>query len=157
MEWRSFNGDVIKQPLLEKVEEIIQREKDLGYKLKVCVGTDSRVCVEKIEFATVVVFLREGKGGFMLVALTEDYRKMGLNQRMMTEVSKSVEVAYSMCELLDIYQIPLEVHADINTDPNFKSNVALREATGYILSMGFIFKAKPEAFASTYCADHLIH
>ena len=51
MEWRSFSGDVIKQPLLEKVEEIIQREKNLGYKLKVCVGTDSRVCVEKIEFA----------------------------------------------------------------------------------------------------------
>lgn len=48
MEWRSFSGDVIKQPLLEKVEEIIQREKNLGYKLKVCVGTDSRVCVEKL-------------------------------------------------------------------------------------------------------------
>ena len=54
------------------------------------------------------------------------------------------------------YNIELEVHADINTDPSFQSNTALREAMGYILSMGFVFKAKPDAFASTSCADKVI-
>jgi len=33
----------------------------------------------------------------------------------------------------------------------------LNEAMGYILSMGFIFKAKPEAFASSTCADKMVH
>ena len=47
----------------------------------------------------------------------------------------------------------MEVHADINTNPQFKSNDALREAMGYILGMGFAFKAKPEAFASSSCAN----
>jgi len=32
----------------------------------------------------------------------------------------------------------------------------LREAMGYILSMGFVFKAKPDAFASTSCADKVV-
>ena len=50
----------------------------------------------------------------------------------------------------------LEVHADINTDPHFKSNVALKEAMGYILGMGFVFKAKPDAFASSSCADKVV-
>jgi hypothetical protein len=67
-----------------------------------------------------------------------------------------VEVAYSLCDLFDKYDVEMEVHADINTDPNFKSNVALREAMGYILGMGFVFKAKPDAFASSTCADKVI-
>ncbi len=58
--------------------------------------------------------------------------------------------------LLDLYEVDLEVHADINTNPNFKSNAALHEAMGYILSMGFVFKAKPEAFASSYCANKMV-
>jgi hypothetical protein len=78
---------------------------------------------------------------------------MSLRERMITEVAKSVETAYALCDLLDLYDVALEVHADINTDPAFQSNVALREAMGYILSMGFVFKAKPDAFASSSCAD----
>ena len=82
--------------------------------------------------------------------------KMGLKERMITEVAKSVEVAYSLCDLLDKFNVELEVHADINTDPHFKSNVALKEAMGYILGMGFVFKAKPDAFASSSCADKVV-
>ncbi len=81
---------------------------------------------------------------------------MSIRERMITEVAKSVEVAYSLCDLLDAYDVALEVHADINTDPSFPSNSALNEAMGYILSMGFVFKAKPEAFASSSCADKMV-
>ena len=81
---------------------------------------------------------------------------MSLKERMLNEVSKSIEIAYKLCNLLDKYNVELEVHADINTNPQFKSNIALNEAMGYILSMGFAFKAKPEAFASTYCANKMV-
>ena len=47
--------------------------------------------------------------------------------------------------------------ADINTNPQFKSNEALRDAMGYILGMGFAFKAKPEAFASSSCANKVVN
>jgi len=156
MEWKTFDGKTINQDLPIIVEQTIIRETNLGYKLKVCIGTDSRVHGLISEFATVIVFLREGKGGFMYVNLSKENIKMSLRQRMLIEVSKSVEVAYSLCEILEHYKIPLEVHADINTDPQFKSNIALKEAMGYILSMGFIFKGKPNAFASSYCADYVI-
>jgi predicted RNase H-related nuclease YkuK (DUF458 family) len=75
---------------------------------------------------------------------------------MILEVAKSVEVAYALCDLLDYFNVALEVHADINTDPHFKSNEALKEAMGYILGMGFVFKAKPDAFASSSCADKVV-
>lgn len=156
MEWRRLNGEKIETPLLEAVEATLIRELNAGHRLKVCIGSDSQVYGEHVEFASVIVFLREKRGGFMFISNDKITQKMSIKERMITEVSKSIEVAYALCDLLDTYDIELEVHADINTDPHFKSNTALKEAMGYILGMGFVFKAKPDAFASSCCADKVI-
>lgn len=153
MSWRKLDGQRIELPIKDAVEKTIIREKELGHKLKVCIGSDSQVRGGNVEYATVIVFLREKKGGFMFIQNSRENRKMSLRERMIFEVSKSIEVAYGLCDLLDKYDVALEVHADINTDPLFESNTALKEAMGYILSMGFVFKAKPDAFASSSCAD----
>ena len=92
----------------------------------------------------------------MFISNHKEYRKMSIRERMISEVARSVNVAYNLCDLLDKYDVELEVHADINTDPDFESNVALKEAMGYILGMGFVFKAKPDAFASSSCADKMV-
>ncbi len=154
--WRRLNGQRIELPIKEAVEQTIIREHDLGNKLKVCIGTDSQVRGEEIHFASVIVFLRERKGGFMFIQPDLSTKTMSLRERMITEVGKSVEIAYALCDLLDKYNVELEVHADINTDPYFQSNVALKEAMGYIMGMGFTFKAKPDAFASSNCADKVV-
>lgn len=153
MSWRKFDGQRIELPIQDAVEKTIIREKELGNNLKVCIGSDSQVRGGCVEYATVIVFLREKKGGFMFIQNSRENRKMSLRERMIFEVSKSIEVAYALCDLLDKHNVELEVHADINTDPHFESNIALKEAMGYILSMGFEFKAKPDAFASSSCAD----
>jgi len=157
MGWKKFSGEYLQNPILDEVEKAIERESELGNKLKVCIGTDSQVKGSITDFATVIVFLREHKGGFMYINQERTTKKMSIKERMLCEVQKSIEIAYSLCDLLDLYDVELEVHADINTSPNFKSNAALHEAMGYILSMGFVFKAKPEAFASSYCANKLVH
>ncbi len=157
MHWRKFNGENIHLPIKEAVEEAIKRETENGTKLKVCIGTDSQVKGDDTEFATVIVFLREHSGGFMYIHNEKTKQKFHLKERMLTEVAKSIEIAYELCHLFIDYQIEMEVHADINTNPIFKSNEALREAMGYILGMGFAFKAKPEAFASSSCADKAVN
>lgn len=156
MTWKKFSGEILNAPIIEEVEQTIEREYQLGNKLKVCIGTDSQVKGKITDFATVIVFLREKKGGFMYIQQERSLQKMSIKERMLSEVQKSIECAYSLCNLLDLYDVDLEVHADINTNPNFKSNAALHEAMGYILSMGFVFKAKPEAFASSYCANKMV-
>lgn len=157
MTWKKFSGEIIHSHILEEVENAIIRESDNGYRLKVCIGTDSQVKGPVTDFATVIVLLREHHGGFMYIHQEKTTQKMSIKERMLLEVQKSIETAYSICDLLDLYNVDLEVHADINTSPMFKSNKALNEAMGYILSMGFIFKAKPEAFASSTCADKMVH
>jgi predicted RNase H-related nuclease YkuK (DUF458 family) len=143
MTWRKFSGEIIQLPIIEEVERAIERESLLGNKLKVCIGTDSQV---------------KGNvtGGFMFIHQERTTQKMSIKERMLSEVQKSIDIAYKLCDLLDLYEVDLEVHADINTNPMFKSNQALHEAMGYILSMGFVFKAKPEAFASSYCANKMV-
>lgn len=157
MIWKKFSGELLPWSILEEVERAIIRETEKGYRLKVCIGTDSQVKGVSTDFATVIVLLREHHGGFMYIAQDKTTQKFGIKERMLVEVQKSIETAYSICDLLDIYDVDLEVHADINTNPMFKSNKALNDAMGYILSMGFIFKAKPEAFASSTCADKMVH
>lgn len=156
LKWRRLNGNPLTDSLINHVEDTIQNEIKQGHKLKVCIGTDSQIHGDRVDFASVIVFLREKKGGFMFIHTDTKPNRMSLKERMIDEVSLSVQIAYHLCALLDKYKVELEVHADINTDPNFESNVALKEAMGYILGMGFKFKAKPDAFASSSCADKLI-
>jgi len=155
-QWRKFNGDIIQQPIGYEVRNALICEKENGNEIKACIGTDSQVKGSITEFATVIVFIRKGKGGFMYIHNQTTRQKMSIKQRMLAEVAMSIDVAYSLCKLFTFYDVDMEVHADINTNPNFKSNDALREAMGYILGMGFAFKAKPEAFASSCCANKMV-
>ena len=156
-QWRKLSGERIKIPIADEVSKVLIREKEMGHELKVCIGTDSQVKSKVTEFATVIVFIRKGKGGFMYIYNEITQQKMSIKQRMLMEVSKSVEVAYTLCNIFSRYSVDMEVHADINTNPNFKSNDALKEAMGYIVGMGFAFKAKPEAFASSSCANKVVN
>jgi predicted RNase H-related nuclease YkuK (DUF458 family) len=156
MAWRKLSGEKIND-ILESVESTILREIAENNEISICIGADSQMHASNAEFATVIVFLRKKRGGFIFVDKEEIPNYKGsLKQRMLDEVSRSIAIAYQLCPLLERYDIPMEVHADINTDPHFDSNIALKEAMGYILGMGFQFKAKPDAFASSNCANKVV-
>jgi uncharacterized protein len=159
-------GKKIEIPVVEYLENLIKEELAKGYEILVSVGTDSQRDGRGYKFATVILInVRENLGGGVTVGrggkmVERSYKlnvhkrnKEGVNERMMTEVGKSIEVAYEIAPLLDKYGIKLEVHADINPDPRWESNKALASAIGYILGMGYQFKVKPDAFAASYCGD----
>lgn len=155
-QWRKPDGTRIKKDIRDEVRAALVKEKQAGHDLKVCIGTDSQVKGAVTEFATVIVIIRKGRGGFMYVLPERTTQKMSVKQRMLLEVAKSVEVSYHLCRILTLYGVDMEVHADINTNPQFKSNDALKEAMGYIMGMGFAFRAKPHAFASSSCANKVV-
>ncbi len=154
--WQNMRGKIFHNNIASLLEEAILREKAAGHRLKVCVGSDSHVYGKEIHYATAVVVIREGKGAFTFIRKQKEFGQISIKERMLNEVNKSVEIAYTICRILEEYNIEMEVHADINTDPDFKSNLALKDAMGYILGMGYVFKAKPYAFASSNCADAMV-
>lgn len=157
MIWRKFNGETITLPIKEHVKKCIEEERQKNNKLKVYIGTDSIVKNTVTEYATVIVFLREKNGGFMFIHNESNTQKMHIKERMLHEVALSIDIAFQLCDLFIEYDIEMEVHADINTNIQFKSNEALKDAMGYIMGMGFSFKAKPDSFASSCCADKVLN
>jgi len=165
MKWERA-GKKINVPLIEYLESLIKEELELKHKLQVSVGTDSQKNSRGYKFATVILItVREDIGGGVTVGrggkiISATYNinvfgkdKEGVNERMLTEVSKSIEVAYEIAPLLDLYGIKMEIHADINPDPKWESSKSLSQAVGYILGMGYEFKVKPSAWAASYCGD----
>lgn len=108
MTWRKFSGEILQTPILDEVERTIERETELGNKLKVCIGTDSQVKGSVTDFATVIVFLREQRGGFMYIHQERTSQKMTIKERMLREVQGSIDIAYQLCDLLDLYDVGLE-------------------------------------------------
>lgn len=166
MKWKR-NDEVIKVPIVEYLEQLFEKEMEKGIRLKVSIGTDSQKASRgSYKFATVILIRTfEDLGGGVIVGrggmvISSTYynefkakNKELVNERMVFEVSKSVEVAYEIAPLLDLYDVPLEIHADINPDPIHESNKALQQAIGYILGMGYSFKVKPDAYAASNAAD----
>jgi len=168
MEWFRNNLE-IKQPIVEYLDNLFDEILSRGHKFKVSIGTDSQKVSEfKYKFATVILIttyedlggVKVGRGGMMVYrTFYHEYKasdKEIINERMVFEVSKSIEVAYEISTLLDLYEVKLEIHADINPNPIHESNKALQQSVGYILGMGYDFKIKPESWASSSCADKII-
>jgi predicted RNase H-related nuclease YkuK (DUF458 family) len=155
-QWRRLSGEKIKAPIADEIERVVRAEQQEGSVLKAFIGTDSQVKGAVTGFATVIVLLRKGKGGFMYIHDEVTRRKMSIKQRMLMEVARSIEVAAMLEGIFSLYGVGMEVHADINTDPSFRSSDALSEAMGYIVSMGYVFRAKPQAFASSSCANKAV-
>jgi predicted RNase H-related nuclease YkuK (DUF458 family) len=156
MQWKHFNGEFLSNDLHTEVEDVLTCEKNAGNTLRVCIGSDSQVKGKIIEFATAIVFVREKRGGFMFIATERIRNKLSIKERMLAEVNKSIETTYQLTSIFNRFGIQPEVHADINTSHKFKSSTAFAEAMGYIISMGYCFKAKPDAFASSYCANRAV-
>ena len=102
MLWRKFNGEVLDVPIYKAVEQAIKRETAAGYRLKVCIGTDSQVKGQETEYATVIVFLREGHGGFMFIQNERTRQQITIKERMLLEVARSIEIAYELCNLFTL-------------------------------------------------------
>lgn len=155
MKWKRLHGGIINEPIIDYLESLIEKGLNEGKKLRVCVGTDSQRHGGGYKYVTSIVLITEGCGGIIIFSSEFIKGKITVNERMLLEVNKSIEVSYEIYPLLDLYDIKLEVHADINTNPIHESNKALKSAIGYIQGMGYDFKVKPDAFASSNCSDKL--
>jgi predicted RNase H-related nuclease YkuK (DUF458 family) len=173
MKWKR-NEKIIEEPILDYLEKLLDEEISKKHILSVSIGTDSQKISKTLyKFATVILIritedlgggVIVGRGG-MIISATYNYEfqvkeKLGkirdielINERMVFEVGKSIEIASEIAELLDLYDIKMEIHADINPDPKHNSNKALQQAVGYILGMGYDFKIKPDSFAASNGAD----
>jgi predicted RNase H-related nuclease YkuK (DUF458 family) len=168
--WKRVNHGNIEVPLIDYLENLIEIEYEKGNKLKICVGTDSQKKGKGYQFATAIIvevkapmgivlnkMTYVGRGGKVISGVFFERQRIGIRERMLKEVQMSINVGYYLLPLMELYDVDMEIHADVNPNPMAGSNIALKEAVGYITGMGFTCRVKPDAYAASSGADKLCH
>lgn len=167
-----------------QVKEIIELLETLDTSTKIYFGCDSVRSRKNgrwsANYATVMIIHKDGKHGcrlFSTLSTEPDYdvKIDRPRMRMMNEVRKVCEIYIQMIPYIEalaeisegpdgeiiIKEFGIEVHLDINTDPQFGSNCAAKEAAGYVLAMTNLtedqVKLKPDSFAASFGADAAAH
>ena len=108
------------------------------------------------KYSTVVILHMDSKHGGKIFHKNVEMRDFGnLRQRLITEAGFAIDAATAILDVIG--QRKLEIHLDLNPNPRYKSNIAVKEALGYVKgSTGIDAKVKPDSFAATHAADHVV-
>ena len=149
----------------KQITDMVDLLIDCNEDTKVYLGCDSVRYIKNDQawarFATVAIVHRNGKHGckiFSNVSHERDYdlKSNRPKMRMLTEVRKVCDLYVQVAPFIDEFEI--EIHLDISQDPKNGSNCAASEAAGYVLGMtGVEPKLKPDSFASSFGADHVVN
>ena len=168
IEWKRVNHGPLGMPLVDYLEMIIDEQHELGNRLKICVGTDSQKRGKGFQYATAILIEMKkpvdmgnntieykGIGAKVISGVFHERYRPKIRERMLKEVQLSISVCFEIVDLVDLYNIDLEIHADVNPNPRWASNVAFKEVKGYCEGMKLEYKVKPEAYAASSGADKL--
>jgi predicted RNase H-related nuclease YkuK (DUF458 family) len=141
------------------VEEMVDAIRSSSMDSKIYVGCDSKINRRKnrVTYAVVVVIHIHGnQGGHILSQIDNEHvygdaRKP--KARLMGELYRAVGLAGQLMDAVGDREF--ELHLDFNTDPRHRSNICIKEATGYVLGMGMTPVYKPYSWAATSAADRL--
>lgn len=143
----------------QKLKDLKKAIRESSPTSNVYVGCDSkRTPSGVVKYATVVILHIDGKHGgkmWSFISKEMDYGSIkNPKMRLIREAYKAVEIAAQIVD--DVGERNFEVHLDLNSNPEYKSNSVVKEALGYVMGvLGFSAKIKPHAWASSSAADKL--
>lgn len=107
-------------------------------------------------YSTVIILHHDSNRGCRIFSNSEVLPDYGnLKQRLLNEVRYAVEAASAIIDYVEDRNF--EIHLDLNPDPKHKSHVAVSEALGWVKgATGVDATIKPDSFASSHCADHVV-
>lgn len=119
------------------------------------VGCDSQNVKGTTVYVTTVVFRYAGQGAHVLYKKEKLPKIPSFWNKLWGETERSVDLAgYLSDEMnIDVTQIDL----DYNTDPSYPSQKLYVAASGYVQSMGYAAKAKPDLLMAVWAANVLCH
>jgi predicted RNase H-related nuclease YkuK (DUF458 family) len=138
--------------LAEYVKRVIENNK--GLDVQIYLGCDSQTKATKTIYATTVVFHIASTGCHVIYKKEEVPVIRDMWTRLWKETEKSCEVAlYLRKHSIEVSTIDL----DYNSDPSKKSNKLVSAAVGYVESLGFKARCKPDILPGAYAADNIVN
>lgn len=126
-----------------------------GSDREVNIGTDSQQAGPFTEYVTVLVVTMKGKGARAWCTKERVPRIKDLRERLLKEVWTSVMLGLELNTFVP-KTVGLAIHIDANPDIRFKSSKYVHELASMVASQGFAVKIKPDAWAASFTADHVV-
>jgi predicted RNase H-related nuclease YkuK (DUF458 family) len=117
------------------------------------IGTDSLQCGKTTNFVTVVAVLTAHNGGRAAYTRRIVPRMTSLRERLLKEVWYSVELGMQISALV---KGDLTIHVDANPSEKHMSSRYVQELVGLAVGQGFKAVIKPDSWAATHAADHIV-
>lgn len=152
MVFRDISGNIIKDVSVYIIEWLKAHPKSEIY-----VGCDSQEVKIGINYVTVICLYEIGKGAHVIHTkdtLTKPNKGKQTDymySKLWSEVVRAVNVADEIGDL----GVKVTIHLDYNPDPKCKSNQLYDSGISYAKSKGYDAVGKPDAWASSKCADKL--
>jgi uncharacterized protein len=121
---------------------------------KIVIGTDSQTYKDKTVFVTAVIIQRIGKGARLFYYKKKRKPILDLRTRIYTETEISLKQLNALKKqgLSDLFaNWPIEVHVDIGR--NGDTRKLIHDVVGWVTSVGYVAKIKPESFGASSVAD----
>jgi len=144
--WRT-----LKEQRIDDIVDFVARATRDGQ--RVHVGTDSLQTGRYTQFVTVIAILTPGRGGRAAYHRQVIPRIPSLRERLLREVWRSVELALS---ITNVVPGELTVHIDANPVVTHRSSAYVQELVGLVVGQGFRARIKPESWAASHAADHVV-
>lgn len=143
-EWKNFDRTKI-----VSIDQFIKDHQDDEF----YIGTDSKPSGRYCQFSTSMIAYRNGTGGYISVSAQKTPDRGNMRPRLLSEAMRSLSVAYFLDGKIP-KETPIQIHIDVNSDPNARSHMCKEELVGMILAQGtrFVPQWKPDAWGSTKVA-----
>jgi predicted RNase H-related nuclease YkuK (DUF458 family) len=138
--------------LAKYTKEYLDTHKD--YDVKMYLGCDSQTKADKTTYATTLVFHVESSGCHII------YKKevVPVIRDMWNRLWKETELSVAAALYLRESGIEIDtIDLDYNIDPIHESNRLVKAAVGYVESLGFKARVKPELLPAVYAADTIVN
>ena len=129
-------------------------EKDRNSRYKIVLGADSQTSHRETMFVTAIIVHRVGKGALFYYARNRSKPLLDLRYR----IYRETELSLSCMELLKEMglvglsaDLPVEIHLDVGR--RGETRKLIQEVVGWVTSVGYTAKIKPEAYAASAVAD----
>lgn len=77
-------------------------------------------------------------------------------EKLFNETMLSLQAAVEISEILPEIKGRIVVHVDANTDSKHRSSEHVKNLAGMVMGYGFRYLLKPDSWASSHAADHIV-
>lgn len=145
-------GRISLDQMISEIYAYIEGDRNSVYKM--VIGTDSQTNHKGTLFVTAIIIHRVGKGALFYYSKKKSRPLLDLRYRIYKETEYSLALMERLKEMGFLgasLELPVEVHLDVGR--RGETRKLIQEVVGWVTSVGYAVKIKPEAYAASSVAD----